>query len=179
MKRKIAYFCFATCLLTAGIFVALGNPVSAKAEEQDSTQEEASSETGDSAQLKTLLEGSGFTVQQGSFYELDTVKSASEGKLMSCFGNNAGSSYMVFNLPEHRIRKFRIRHFLLTAGNINFARMKHLYLLRLFHQKVFIIPLSITSCLLNRKKEKIIRMNQDFSVSEMKPQVFIIQSSVL
>ena len=100
MKRKIAYFCFATCLLTAGIFAALGNPVSAKAEEQDSTQEETSSETGDSAQLKTLLEGSGFTVQQGSFYELDTVKSASEGKLMSCFGNNAGSSYMVFNLPE-------------------------------------------------------------------------------
>ena len=55
MKRKIAYFCFTTCLLTAGIFAALGNPVSAKAEEQDSTQEEASSETGDSAQLKTLL----------------------------------------------------------------------------------------------------------------------------
>ena len=100
MKRKIAYFCFTTCLLTAGIFASLGNPASAKAEEQDSTQEEASSETGDSAQLKTLLEGSGFTVQQGSFYELDTVKSASEGKLMSCFGNNAGSSYMVFNLPE-------------------------------------------------------------------------------
>ena len=41
MKRKIAYFCFATCLLTAGIFAALGNPVSAKAEEQDPTQEEA------------------------------------------------------------------------------------------------------------------------------------------
>ena len=54
MKRKIAYFCFATCLLTAGIFASLGNPTSAKAEEQDSTQEEASSETGDSAQLKRL-----------------------------------------------------------------------------------------------------------------------------
>ena len=52
MKRKIAYFCFATCLLTAGIFASLGNPASAKAEEQDSTQKEASSETGDSAQLK-------------------------------------------------------------------------------------------------------------------------------
>ena len=35
MKRKIAYFCFATCLLTAGIFAALGNPVSAKAEEKN------------------------------------------------------------------------------------------------------------------------------------------------
>ena len=55
MKRKIAYFCFATCLLTAGIFASLGNPASAKAEEQDSTQKEASSETGDSAQLKTLF----------------------------------------------------------------------------------------------------------------------------
>ena len=73
MKRKIAYFCFATCLLTAGIFAALGNPVSAKAEEQDSTQEEASSETGDSAQLKTLLEGSGFTVQGAYLIHLSLI----------------------------------------------------------------------------------------------------------
>lgn len=50
--------------------------------------------------LKTSLETAGFTVQQGSFYELDTIKEASEGRLMSCFGNNAGSSYMVFQLPN-------------------------------------------------------------------------------
>lgn len=52
------------------------------------------------AQLRKLLEDADFTVQQGRFYELDTVQAASEGKLMSCFGNNAGSAYMVFNLPE-------------------------------------------------------------------------------
>lgn len=179
MKRKIAYFCFATCLLTAGIFASLGNPASAKAEEQDSTQKEASSETGDSAQLKTLLEGSGFTVQQGSFYELDTVKSASEGKLMSCFGNNAGSSYMVFNLPEAPDQEVPNPTFPPDNWQYKLCQDEALVLVTPFHQKVFIIPLSITSCLLNRKKEKIIRMNQDFSVSEMKPQVFIIQSSVL
>lgn len=50
--------------------------------------------------LKEGLEKGGFTVQEGSFYELDTLKMASEGKLYSCFGNNAGSSYMVFDLPE-------------------------------------------------------------------------------
>lgn len=52
------------------------------------------------ALLRSLLEQADFTVQQGQFFELDTVKYASEGKLMSCFGNNAGSSYMVFNLPD-------------------------------------------------------------------------------
>lgn len=52
------------------------------------------------ATLRTVLEQADFTVQQGRFYELDTVKYASEGKLMSCFGNNAGSVYMVFDLPD-------------------------------------------------------------------------------
>lgn len=50
--------------------------------------------------LRKLLEDADFTVQQGTFYELDTVQAASEGKLMSCFGNNAGSAYMVFDLPN-------------------------------------------------------------------------------
>lgn len=50
--------------------------------------------------LRGRLEQAGFTVQEGRFYELDTVKCASEGKLMSCFGNNAGSAYMVFDLPD-------------------------------------------------------------------------------
>ena len=50
-------------------------------------------------QLSTLLEEANFTVQQGTFYELDTIKEASEGRLMSCFGNNAGSAYTVFSLP--------------------------------------------------------------------------------
>lgn len=56
-------------------------------------------QSGDAAQLKTLLEQSDLYVQQGSFYELDTIKEASEGRLISCFGNNAGSAYMVFRLP--------------------------------------------------------------------------------
>lgn len=50
--------------------------------------------------LKTGLEKEGFTVQEGRYYELDTLQLASEGKLYSCFGNNAGSSYMVFDLPD-------------------------------------------------------------------------------
>lgn len=53
-----------------------------------------------SAVLRSLLEEADFIVQQGRFYELDTVKAASEGKLMSCFGNNAGSAYTVFDLPD-------------------------------------------------------------------------------
>ena len=61
---------------------------------------EESAQTVDHDILKTSLETAGFTVQQGSFYELDTIKEASEGRLMSCFGNNAGSCYRVFQLPD-------------------------------------------------------------------------------
>lgn len=112
MKRKIIYSFFAACLFTTGIFSSFTHPYSVKAEEQDTAgteneaettdtaQEDSSSAVGDTTQLKTLLEGSSFSVQQGSFYELDTIKAASEGKLLSCFGNNAGSSYTVFDLPE-------------------------------------------------------------------------------
>ena len=91
MKKKTLYTTLLTGLLTVGIFT--GFSVSTKAAQENTS-------TGDTAQFQTLLEDSGFTVQQGSFYELDTIKAASEGKLMSCFGNNAGSSYMVFNLPD-------------------------------------------------------------------------------
>ncbi len=49
--------------------------------------------------LKTLLEKESFYVQQGVYRELDTVKEASAGRLLSCFGNNAGSAYVVFSLP--------------------------------------------------------------------------------
>ena len=91
MKKKTLYTTLLTGLLTAGIFT--GFSVSTKAAQENTS-------TGDTAQFQTLLEDSGFTVQQGSFQELDTIKAASEGKLMSCFGNNAGSSYMVFNLPD-------------------------------------------------------------------------------
>ena len=49
--------------------------------------------------LKALLEKDDFYVQDGQFIEFDTIELASQGKLMSCFGNNAGSIYTVFNLP--------------------------------------------------------------------------------
>ena len=49
--------------------------------------------------LKALLEEDAFYVQQGVYRELDTVKEASAGRLLSCFGNNAGSAYIVFSLP--------------------------------------------------------------------------------
>ena len=48
--------------------------------------------------LKSLLSEE-FYVQQGVYRELDTVKEASAGRLLSCFGNNAGSAYVVFSLP--------------------------------------------------------------------------------
>lgn len=50
-------------------------------------------------EFKTNLENSNFYVQQGSFEELDTIELASKGKLLSCFGNNAGSVYTVLYLP--------------------------------------------------------------------------------
>ena len=54
---------------------------------------------GDAKKLKSLMEENGFYVQKGLFREFDTVKLASEGKLLSCFGNNAGSAYLVFDMP--------------------------------------------------------------------------------
>ncbi|MCR5233094.1 MAG: hypothetical protein K6E53_04215 [Lachnospiraceae bacterium] len=54
---------------------------------------------GDAGKLRKVMEEDGMYVQKGFFREFDTVKLASEGKLLSCFGNNAGSAYLVFNLP--------------------------------------------------------------------------------
>ena len=100
MKRNFFYSILAAGLFTAAFFSPCLSSLPANAEEQQNVQADASAEAGDTEQLKTLLEDSGFVVQQGTFYELDTIKAASEGKLLSCFGNNAGSSYMVFDLPE-------------------------------------------------------------------------------
>lgn len=49
--------------------------------------------------LKKNLEDADFYVQDGILYEFDTLKLASEGKLLTCFGNNAGSAYLILNLP--------------------------------------------------------------------------------
>jgi len=49
--------------------------------------------------IRALLEEDGFYVQDGTLYEFDTLRLASEGKLLTCFGNNAGSAYLILNLP--------------------------------------------------------------------------------
>lgn len=54
---------------------------------------------GSSDRVRTLLENDGFFVQDGILYEFDTLRLASEGKLLTCFGNNAGSAYLILNLP--------------------------------------------------------------------------------
>lgn len=54
----------------------------------------------DDSALQSLFEDAGFSVSEGTFYELDTVKEASAGNLLSCFGNNSGSAYTVFNMPD-------------------------------------------------------------------------------
>ena len=56
-------------------------------------------DTPDPEALKAQLEDDAFYVQQGVYRELDTVKEASAGRLLSCFGNNAGSAYIVFSMP--------------------------------------------------------------------------------
>ena len=50
-------------------------------------------------ELREQLSDAGFYVQNGTLYEFDTLKLASEGKLITCFGNNAGSTYLILNLP--------------------------------------------------------------------------------
>ena len=90
MKSNILFRMLTMGILTAGILTGQCASVSAS----------ESTASNDAAVLQSLLEESGFTVQEGSFYELDTVKEASEGRLMSCFGNNAGSAYTVFSLPD-------------------------------------------------------------------------------
>ncbi len=57
------------------------------------------SKEGDTEKFRNLMKENDMYVQSGLFREFDTVKLASEGKLLSCFGNNAGSAYLVFNLP--------------------------------------------------------------------------------
>lgn|GEM_PF-3220791 len=46
-----------------------------------------------------LLKERGFIVQKGSIRYIDILKLASEGKVGTCFGNNAGVPYAVYLLP--------------------------------------------------------------------------------
>ena len=122
MKKKQFFYTFAAGIFAATVFAGgmFSSPFSVKgqageenqenitdadnvstltASETNTVESDGSASTENAAQLQQLLEEDGFYVQQGSFYELDTIKEASAGRLLSCFGNNAGSSYMVFNLP--------------------------------------------------------------------------------
>ena len=53
----------------------------------------------ESADTLTSLLSETCDVQEGHFEYLDTIALASQGKLISCFGNNAGSGYLVPMLP--------------------------------------------------------------------------------
>ncbi len=77
-------FCKIVCVLLC--LLLLGTSLCALAEEAPQD-------------VRTLLEEAGYYVQSGKLYELDTLEEASNGRLLSCFGNNAGSSYMVLDLP--------------------------------------------------------------------------------
>ena len=54
---------------------------------------------GSPTELVSKLEAADLYVQNGYLYEFDTLKLASEGKLLTCFGNNAGSTYLILNMP--------------------------------------------------------------------------------
>ena len=58
----------------------------------------AIAETGSTDSLASLLVET-CDVQEGHFEYMDTIALASQGKLISCFGNNAGSGYLVPMIP--------------------------------------------------------------------------------
>ena len=60
---------------------------------------ETTREFGTVLDFKEKMEKVDFYVQEGRFDELNAIELASQGKLISCFGNNAGSVYTVFYLP--------------------------------------------------------------------------------
>lgn len=56
--------------------------------------------TGDAAKFKTALEEKGFTVEEGEMKYVDLFQLCSEGKIPSCYGNNADNPYLVTFLPQ-------------------------------------------------------------------------------
>ena len=79
--KKVLYLLI-VALLIVGLAVSIG------------TAEERSPDD-----VRTNLEKAGFLVQDGVLYEFDTLRLASEGKVLTVFGNNAGSAYVILNLP--------------------------------------------------------------------------------
>lgn len=82
-----------------GVLPALTGPADAFAEETAPERKEIVVSDGSPEKLKKQLEDADFRVQNGRLYEFDTLRLASEGKLLTCFGNNAGSTYLILNLP--------------------------------------------------------------------------------
>lgn len=83
-------------LAGAAIAGKSAGPTSAMAEE---APESLDATFGDVDAFEANLEAAGCVVQHGELCLLDTLQLASEGKLISCFGNNAGSHYLVNFLP--------------------------------------------------------------------------------
>lgn len=81
--KRLAAVCTLLCVLLAGAGIAHADTAEG---------------FGSPADFKTGMEEQ-FYVQEGTFSEIDTIELASQGKLLSCFGNNAGSVYTVFYLP--------------------------------------------------------------------------------
>ena len=54
---------------------------------------------GERAELFKIALSETCDVQQGHLEYMDTIALASQGKLISCFGNNAGSGYLVPMIP--------------------------------------------------------------------------------
>ncbi len=84
------------------VLPAAAAPTAAFAEEAApaaAPQTESFVSDGSPEELRKQLEDADFRVQKGKLYEFDTLRLASEGKLLTCFGNNAGSTYLILNLP--------------------------------------------------------------------------------
>ncbi len=77
----------------------LGLGIMGCAKETETSSKETTPVVGDAVKFKENMESKNYYVQEGSYECLDTLALASQGQLISCFGNNAGSDYFVVKLP--------------------------------------------------------------------------------
>ena len=85
--------------LSIGAMSALPALTKAYADGEDAAKPSPVVSSGTPEELRLRLEDAGFRVQNGKLYEFDTLELASQGKLLTCFGNNAGSTYLILNMP--------------------------------------------------------------------------------
>ena len=79
MKKKQFFYTFAAGIFAAAILAGglVSSPTLVSADEEptaEATDASNNPQDNNASQLQTLLENEGFYVQQGSFYELDTLK---------------------------------------------------------------------------------------------------------